>query len=70
MFDPSTSGAAFRLSQELAHNMFPGPSGPDSDLRQYGLRLAREETFKSEEGAVFAVARKLAVFAPHALEIP
>jgi transposase len=38
-----------------------GPFGADSDLREHGLRLAREGTAKAKKRAVVAVARKLAV---------
>ena len=38
-----------------------GPFGADSNLREHGLRLAREGTAKAKKRAVVAVARKLAV---------
>jgi transposase len=38
-----------------------GPFGPESALRDYGLRLAQDGTAKAKKRAVVAVARKLAV---------
>jgi transposase len=38
-----------------------GPFGPDSALREHGLRLAKEGTARAKKRAVVAVARKLAV---------
>jgi transposase len=38
-----------------------GPFGPESALRQYGLRLAAEGTARAKKRATVAVARKLAV---------
>ena len=38
-----------------------GPFGPESALREHGLRLAQEGTAKAKKRAVVAVARKLAV---------
>jgi transposase len=38
-----------------------GPFGPDSALRQYGLKLAADGTRRAKKRAVVAVARKLAV---------
>ena len=38
-----------------------GPFGPDSDLRQYGLRLSERGGKNAKKRAVVAVARKLAV---------
>jgi transposase len=38
-----------------------GPFGPESALRQYGLRLAAEGTARAKKCATVAVARKLAV---------
>ena len=38
-----------------------GPFGPDTDLRRYGLELARRGGKNAKKRAVVAVARKLAV---------
>jgi transposase len=38
-----------------------GPFGPESALRDYGLRLAQDATARAKKRAVVAVARKLAV---------
>jgi hypothetical protein len=38
-----------------------GPFGPESALRDYGLRLAQDGTAKAKKRALVAVARKLAV---------
>jgi transposase len=42
-----------------------GPFGPDSDLRQWGLRLAGRGGKNAKKRAVVAVARKLAVLLHH-----
>lgn len=44
-----------------ASNYILGPFGPESALRQYGLRLAVEGTARAKKRATVAVARKLAV---------
>ena len=38
-----------------------GPFGPESALREHGLRLAQKGTAKAKKRAVVPVARKLAV---------
>lgn len=49
-----------RLLVGAAHYIL-GPFGPESALRDYGLRLAQDGTAKAKKRAVVAVARKLAV---------
>jgi hypothetical protein len=63
-------GAASRLSQESPRNIFWDPFGADSDLREHGLRLAREGTAKGQEAGRRRCRTKARRIAPHALEIP
>src|SRR5207249_7482111 len=41
--------------------VYPGPFGPDPDLRRYGLRLCERGGKNAKKRAAVAVARKLAV---------
>src|ERR1035438_1177708 len=52
-----------RLLVGSAHYIL-GPFGPDTDLRQYGLRLCERGGKNAKKRAVVAVARKLAVLLP------
>jgi transposase len=53
-----------RLLINAAHYML-GQFGPDSDLRQWGLRIAARGGRRAKKRAVAAVARKLAVLLHH-----
>jgi len=52
---------AFRSLLVCAAQYIPGPHGPDSDLRRWGLALAERGGKAAKKRAVVAVARKLAV---------
>jgi hypothetical protein len=54
-------GCRLALEAGIVAQYIPRTFGADSNLRQHELRLAWEETAKGEQGAVVAVARKLAV---------
>src|SRR5437660_8354031 len=45
----------------VPRNTFWDPFGPQSALREYGLRLAADGTTRAKKRAVVAVARKLCV---------
>ena len=48
------------LLVQAAHDIL-GPSGPDSDLRRWGLTLAERGGKSGKKRAIIATARKLAV---------
>ena len=49
-----------RLLVGAAHYIL-GPFGPESDLRSWGMRIAKRGGMNAKKQAVVAVARKLAV---------